>query len=222
MIQKETLDFLKKLSRNNSREWFNANRALYDEAYWNITDVAMYLIDGISAFDETVRGTNPKECIFRLMRDTRFAANKTPYKTNFGIFMKNGGRKEPGAGYYLHIEPGNCMVSGGVYMPPSPQLTAIRAGIADDPDALRAILNNKAFKKEFGSLWGETVKTAPRGYAKDHPALDLIRYKHYIVDKEVDDAQVLTPGFPASCIKTFRLMKDFNQYLNKLIAGQIR
>ncbi|MGL4368941.1 MAG: DUF2461 domain-containing protein [Spirochaetota bacterium] len=217
MIRKETFEFLEKLKKNNSREWFNANRELYNDAYWNISDLAFYLIGGIRSFDATVEGVEPKDCIFRLMRDTRFAADKTPYKTNFGIFIKQNGRRSPGAGYYLHIEPGNCLVSGGIYMPPSAQLSAIRAELARDPDTMRAILRNPALKKEFGFLTGETVKTAPRGYAKDHPALDLLKFKNYCVGRNLPDSAVITEKFPESCLRSFRVLRDFNQYLNRIM-----
>ena len=218
MIKKETLDFLKQLKKHNSREWFSAHKNLYNDAYWNVSDIAMFLIENIHSFDDSVRGVDPKDCIFRIVRDTRFSPDKTPYKTNFGVFIKRDGRKTPGAGYYLHIEPGSCMISGGIYMPPAKELAAIRAAIAADPEVMRKILAEPHFAEEFGHLWGDTVKTAPRGYPKDHPSIDLIRHKHYIVGKEISDDEVIGSSFPKSCVNSFRIVCRFNQYLNTIMA----
>jgi uncharacterized protein (TIGR02453 family) len=214
MIRKETLDFLKKLKKNNNRAWFRENRAVYEEAYWNIADLTVFFIDGLRSFDSSIGGLDPKDCIFRLMRDTRFSPDKTPYKPNFGVFIKNGGRRTPGAGYYLHVEPGSCMISGGIYMPPTKELAAIRSSIAQDPEPLRSILHEPVFAEEFGHLWGDTVKTAPRGYAKDHPAIDLLRHKHYIVGKEFTDDEIIDESFPESALDSFRRLLPFNSYLN--------
>jgi uncharacterized protein (TIGR02453 family) len=221
MIQKETLEFLRLLRKNNDRAWFAANRALYDTAWWNVSDLTMELIDGIRAFDDSIGPLNSRDCIFRLVRDTRFAADKSPYKPNFGVFIKHGGRKLPGAGYYLHIEPGSCMLSGGIYMPPARELAAIRSSVAEDPQTLRSLLAQPRLADEFGHLWGDAVKTAPRGYAKDHPAIDLIRHKHYIVGKEILDEEILDPGFLSSCLDSFQVVRDFNRYLNMILENSI-
>lgn len=218
MIRKETLDFLNNLKKNNTRVWFAANRTAYDSAFWNIMDMTVFLLDHLQTFDDTLTALEPKDCIFRIFRDLRFAADKSPFKTNFGIFIKRGGRKIPGAGYYLHIEPGSCMLSGGIYMPPPHELAAVRAAIAKNPDRMRQLLSEPKLADEFGHLWGDAVKTAPRGYPKDHPAIDLIRHKHYIVGKEISDSEILDPAFPEACISSFRLVRDFNVYLNSVMT----
>lgn len=217
MIRKETLEFLKLLRKNNDRRWFAANRSLYDDAWRNVSDMAAFLIAGIRSFDDTIGPLGPNDCIFRLNRDTRFTPDKTPYKTNFGITIKRDGRRTPGAGYYLHIEPGSCMMSGGIYMPTAKELSAIRDAVAKDPKTMRGFLAEPKLAEEFGHLWGDAVKTAPRGYPKDHPAIDLIRHKHYIVSREISDEEMTDPTFPDSCLESFRLVRDFNRYLNAVM-----
>ena len=218
MIKKETLDFLRLLKKNNDRKWFTANKSLYEAAWWNVVDITMFLIDGISEFDDSIGQLDPRDCIYRLNRDTRSSADKTPYMTNFGVYIKRGGKKAVGAGYYLHVEPGSCMMSGGIFEPPAKELAAIRNAVAESPQTMRNLLAEPCLADEFGHLWGDAVKTAPRGYPKDHPAIDLIRHKNYIVAKEILDDEIVAPSFPASCLESFRIVRDFNRYLNSVMA----
>lgn len=214
MVQKETLDFLKGLAAHNNREWFQKHRPQYLEARLNILHLVMYLTGEISGFDHSLRNVEPEECLFRINRDTRFSHDKRPYKTNFGAFIKGGGKKTPGAGYYIHVEPGNCFLSGGIYMPPAPFLRAVRTAIADNPAEFRKILNAPRFKREFGTLADETLKTSPRGFARDHPASDLIKYKHYYVMKQFTDREVMLTEFPRRCVRLCSLLTPFLRFLN--------
>ncbi len=218
MIQRKTLEFLKKLSANNSREWFHANRALYDAARADVAEFVTLLLGEMSKFDHTLTGVEAEDCLFRIFRDTRFSREKTPYKTNFGSFMKSGGRTTPGAGYYLHIEPGNSFVSGGIYMPPAPLLLAIRTAIARDPAPFKKIIAAPALVKLFGGLSGETLLTAPKGFPRDHPEIELLRYKHYMVFREIPEKTVLSKEFASVCIEAFMAMRKFNAYLNEVMG----
>ncbi len=218
MIKKQTLDFLKKLTADNSRAWFNANRPLYDAARANMLEFVTLLLGEISKFDHTVTGVAPEDCLFRIFRDARFSREKTPYKTNFGAFMKGGGRSTPGAGYYLHIEPGGSFVSGGIYMPPAPLLLAIRTAIARDPSPFKKIITAPEFVRMFGGLSGETLVTAPKGFPRDHPEIDLLRYKHYMVFRAVSEKTVLSRDFPSLCVEAFMAMRKFNAYLNGVMG----
>ncbi len=214
MIEKKTLDFLKSLSAHNNREWFNDNRKEYEAARRNVLDITMYLIGEIAKFDESVQGVGAEECLFRIYKDARFSRDKSPYKTNFGSFIKSGGRRIPGAGYYLHIEPGNSLLSGGVYMPPAPLLYSIRSIIAQKPEAFEKILNSREFKKEFGGLADETLKTAPKGFPRDHPAIEFLRYKHYYVMRNVDARELLAADFLHRCVNSFMIVSPFVRFLN--------
>ncbi len=217
MIEKSTISFLRNLGKNNNREWFRAHRDEYEESRRNMLDATLYLISEIEKFDATVSGVDPEECLFRIHRDTRFSREKTPYKTNFGSFIKGGGRKTAGAGYYLHISPGEHMVAGGIYMPPPEALLAIRRAIAADAGPLKKILASPQFKKEFGSLAGETLATAPRGFPRDHREIELLKHKHYMVVKEIPEKEVLDPGFLRQCVRTFKAMSGLNGYINRLL-----
>ncbi len=217
MIEKATLDFLKDLARHNDRAWFDANRDRYRAAAANVRDAAMLLLARIERFDPSVVGVGPDECLFRIYRDTRFSRDKTPYKTHIGIFMKRGGRSTTGAGYYLHLEPGACMYGGGIYLPAAPELKAIRAAIVDRTAEFRKILNAKPFVAEFGELDDLRLKTAPKGYAKDHPAIELLRYTSFTVTAGLPDRRVLSADFPDECARVFKLMKPLNDFINGAI-----
>lgn len=218
MIRKQTFDFLKKLAANNSREWFHANRPLYDAERANVLEFVTILLGEISKFDHRLTGVEAEDCLFRIFRDARFSRHKTPYKTNFGAFMKSGGRSTPGAGYYLHIEPGNCFVSGGIYMPPAPLLLAIRTAIAREAAPFKKIIGAPAFIKLFGGLSGDTLVTAPKGFPRDHPEIELLKYRHYLVYRGLSEKTVLSKEFSSVCIESFMAMRKFNAYLNELMG----
>lgn len=217
MLRRETLDFLSKLAKNNNREWFKSHRTLYDEAYANMTDLTMFLIGEIAKFDETVQRVAPGDCLFRIHRDTRFSRDKTPYKTHIGTFIKGGGRRTAGAGYYLQVAPGDSLLAVGIYMPPAAELSAIRNTIADRPDEFKKITGDRTFRSAFGELIGDTLKTVPKGYPRDHPEAELLRYKSYTVMKELSDSAVLDKSFPGSTVRLFMAGKAFNRFLNQAL-----
>jgi uncharacterized protein (TIGR02453 family) len=215
-ISPDTLRFLSELRQHNERGWFNANKARYDDARRDLTIFVDQLIGEISAFDSAVAGIEGKDSIFRIHRDARFSKDKTPYKTNLGAHIVAGARKTDHgrAGYYIHIEPGECMLAGGAYMPPGAWLADIRRAIERDGARLRKIVARQEFKKYFGTITGEQVKTAPRGYAKDHPEIDLLRYKSLVAIHNLADQRVTEKGFVGRAAKTFKAMKPFNDFLN--------
>jgi uncharacterized protein (TIGR02453 family) len=215
-INKATLEFLSKLKNNNDRDWFSKNRKEYEAARDNFSKFVQEVIDRIVKFDPILKGLEAGQCIFRINRDTRFARDKSPYKTNFGAFIVRGGRKngDKFTGYYIHIEPGKSFIAGGAYMPPSPWLTAIRESISTDPEKIRKILASKEFIKFFGQLEGEKLKSAPRGYAADHPQIELLKQKSYLVMHNLKDPDVLKPGFQDFVVDTSKAMKPLNDFLN--------
>lgn len=214
-IKKSTLNFLSDLGKNNSKEWFNLNRNRYEEARKNFEVLVQDLIDGISNFDPILKGLEAKNCIFRIYRDTRFSHDKSVYKTNMGGFIVRGGKKngERLPGYYVHIEPGNCFIAGGAYMPPAPWLNNIREKIDENGDELLRILSAKEFKKYFDGIDGEKLKTAPKGFPKDHKHIELLKYKSFTVFKNLKDNDVMSPGFYDYALSAFRAMKPFNDFL---------
>jgi uncharacterized protein (TIGR02453 family) len=216
-IKKSVLDYMTTLSHNNNRDWFIKNKPAYLDAKENFESMIQEIINRITQFDPILKGLEVKNCIYRINRDIRFSNDKSPYKTHFGAFIVRGGKKNADkfAGYYIHIEPGKSIIAGGAYMPPAPWLTAIREKIDSEPESLMRILNSKDFKKYFGTVDGEKLKKAPKGYPSDHPNIDLLRLKSYLVVNEVNDALVLSDKYLNHAINVLRVMKPFNDYLSE-------
>lgn len=215
-IKKSTLDFLTAVKCNNNRDWFNANRASYIDAKDNFETFVQEIIDKIILFEPIMKGLEAKSCVYRINRDIRFSNDKSPYKSHFGAFIVRGGKKngDKYAGYYFHVEPGKSILAGGAYMPPSPWLSAIREKISDYPDEFIKITKAKEFVKYFGSIDGEKLKTAPKGYPKDHPHVELLKFKSYLVVNDAPDKLVLSSGYSDHVINVFKAMKPLNDYLN--------
>jgi uncharacterized protein (TIGR02453 family) len=216
-IKKSTLDFLTAIKCNNNREWFIGNRPLYLNAKNNYESFVQEVINEIINFDPILRGLEVKSCVYRFNRDIRFSNDKSPYKSHFGAFIVRGGKKNGDrlAGYYFHVEPGRSILAGGAYMPPSPWLTAIREKIDESPDELVKIIKAKNFVKYFGELSGEKLKSAPKGYPKDHLHIELLKLKSYLVENEVKDKMVLSNDYFDHVINVFKAMKPLNDYLNE-------
>lgn len=207
--------FLADLCVHNNREWFDVNRDRYKIAKDKFEDIIEYLISEVAKFDSSVSDLTHKDCIFRIFRDTRFSNDKTPYKTNFGGYIVPGGKKCAQAGYYIHIEPDNSFVAGGIYMPPSSELLAIRQAIFSNISEFKSIIEEPEFYKTFGELQGEVLKSIPRGFAKDFPYADLLKFKSYNVWVKKSDDDILNPNFLTEVIDLFKQMKAFNDFLNK-------
>ena len=182
-INKSTLTFLTSIKDNNNRDWFIGKRPMYLEAKNNFESFVQNIINEIILFNPIMKGLEAKSCVFRINRDIRFSNDKSPYKSHFGAFIVQGGKKNADkfAGYYFHIEPGKSIMAGGAYTPPGPWLSAIREKISDKPDEFIKITNSKDFIKYFGTVDGEKLKTAPKGYPKDHPHIELLKLKSYLV-----------------------------------------
>jgi uncharacterized protein (TIGR02453 family) len=215
-INKTTLEFLNGLKHNNNREWFLKNQSGYKEAKNNFESFVQDVINGITLFDPIMKGLEVKNCVYRINRDIRFSNDKTLYKSHFGAFIVRGGKKNGDrfAGYYFHVEPGNSMIAGGAYLPPSPWLNAIRENISDRPEEFLKIVSEKNFVEYFGEIEGEKLKSAPKGYKADHPLIEHLKFKSFLVTSEVPDKEVLDPGFLDHVINVSRAMKPFNDFLS--------
>jgi len=223
MISKETFHFLRELKSNNNKEWFDQHRPEYTRLRTAFEHFINGLILEISKFDKEAAQTTAKASIFRINRDIRFSNNKLPYKTNFGAFMANGGRKGINAGYYIHVEPGGCFLAGGIYMPSGPMLKAIRKEVYENIDEFKEILKAPEFMKHFGGkLDGDKLKSAPAGFPKDFPDLDYLKYKSYIVYKDEPDNLYQKPDFAEEVKAVFRAMAPFNRFLNHAVENTER
>ena len=194
---KSVLTFLKKLKENNHKVWFEEHKLDYLEAKQQFEQLVNKLISELSKFDKELdKHLTAKDCTFRIYKDVRFSKDKQPYKTNFGASINPGGKKSGIAGYYLHLEPGNCFFAGGNYMPAPEALQAIRQEIDYNGKELVSILNEKKFKTLYHELEEiELLKTTPKGFEKDHPYLDLLKHKHFIATAEISDKVVYTDDF---------------------------
>jgi uncharacterized protein (TIGR02453 family) len=222
MNGKIILEFLNQIAANNNREWFHANKPLYNKAKKQMEDITSELIPALYEFDKTITGISAKDTVFRIFRDIRFSKNKLPYKTNMGGFMAPGGRKSVLPGYYLHIEPGASFIGGGIYMPQPDNLKAIRNEIYFDVDAFKKVINEKNFQKYYGGLsdMGDSLKTAPKGFDKDWPDIDLLRYKHYVCGHNIKDEVIASDDFIPYTIDAFKAMKGLNEFLRIAIENK--
>jgi uncharacterized protein (TIGR02453 family) len=214
------LDYLKLLKENNSRDWFHANKDLYTSAKSSFEQIVDILIRGVYSFDQSIGFPEPKDCMFRINRDIRFSADKSPYKTNFGSFITKGGKNAGKAGYYFHLEPGECFVSGGIYMPDTLTLKAIRSEIHYDPEGFLEIIQNPEFKHTFGELSaGDKLKKAPRDFPSDFEYVDLLKYRSYFVMKLYPDMEVNTADYIEKAIENFQVIHPMVTYLNRAIES---
>lgn len=214
------LDFLAELASNNHREWFAQNKARYELAKKEYHHLIEALIKEVGAFDSQIAPLELKQCIFRINRDIRFSKDKSPYKNNFGASLQKGGKKSPYAGYYLHIQPHNqSFIGGGVYMPPSADLAKIRQEIDYNGEELRTLIAANDFQQYFGKLQGEEVSTAPKGYAKDNPYIDLIRLKSFVMIHPLTDQQVNADSFRETVLSACKAMKPVLDFLNRALES---
>lgn len=220
MLQKETMQFLEGIAKNNKKQWFEKHKDEYKAAKADCEMLAADLITRISTFEPSYMHISPPETMFRIYRDVRFSKDKTPYKTHIGIVIGSRGRKSTEACYYLHIQPGNNFVIAGHYSPSSQQLANIRRAIAKDSSALRRLLKKKTIKETFGPLHGAQLKTAPRGYEKDHPEIDLLRYKQFMLMTHLPDSLMTSTDLSTTVITLFKKMKPLNDFLNEVAGPQ--
>lgn len=213
-IQPKTFAFLKALKKNNNRDWFNEHKSEYENAKDNVLGFIQELVVAFSTFDSSLRGLEAKDCLFRIYRDTRFSKDKTPYKTNLGASINAGGKKSMGPGYYVHLEPGGSFIAGGIWMPPADEVKKIRQEIDYNGKDLKKILTKPSFKKAFGGLSREhALKTAPKGYPKDHPDIELLKLNSFIVWKNVSDKDILGPKSIKSLTTLGKEMKPLMDFL---------
>lgn len=212
LLHADTLPFLQDLRVNNNRDWFQAHKPRYQVAYDQFKVFAASVADHLSHHDviEPVK-------VYRIYRDVRFSKDKTPYKGHFsGSFVRASAQRR--GGYYFHIEPGNSFAGGGFWQPNSADLKRIRQEIAAAPDELRAILSAPEFSSVFGGLQGDQLKTAPQGYSRDHPAIELLRYKQYLLLHEFTDAEVQSPDFAQKIAEVFAAMRPFLNYMTEILT----
>jgi uncharacterized protein (TIGR02453 family) len=215
-ISPATFDFLRRLKENNNRPWFNDHKAEYEQARGEMIAFAEELMLRLARHDELEPSTG-KKILFRIYRDVRFSKDKSPYKTHFsGSFIR--ATKWRRGGYYFHIQPGGCFLGGGFWGPNAADLKRIRQEIAIDAAPLRKIIAAPNFINTFGSLGGDQLRTAPRGYPKDHPNIDLLRYKQFLLSKDFTDQEAMTEGFVDKLDEGFQYMRPFFDFMSDTLT----
>ena len=215
------LRFFRQLARHNDKEWFEANRATYEQEVRAPMRELIEELDVRLARFAPELGGDPKRSMFRINRDIRFSADKSPYKTNAGCWFHHraasgrvgGEANEGSAGFYFHLEPGKSFVGAGVWMPPRPQLNRLRAAIADEPESF--VDMTRALPKRFGGLDDSTMlKRMPRGYPDDHPAAEWLRYQSFTSGRPLTDAQVTNSKLVALLAREFEELLPLVRWLN--------
>lgn len=213
------LTFLNKLKNHNDRDWFNANKEEFQEEQAMVTAFAQALLQDLNTHDviETPSGA---KSVYRIYRDTRFSKDKTPYKTHWSGSFKRSGKHRRG-GYYFHIEPGNTFIGGGFWGPNTNDLKLIREDFSFDAAPMRKILNDEAFISTFKTLQGEQLKTSPKGFDANDEAIDLLRYKQFLLLRKFSDEEVLSPDFLKEAGQTFKNMRPFLDYMSEVLSTDI-
>lgn len=218
-INPSSLAFLKLVGKNNNRDWFNANKDRYLKEHETIITFAEALLFEMNKHD-VIETPSGKKSLHRIYRDTRFSKEKTPYKTNWSGSFRRASKMRRG-GYYFHIEPGNSFVGGGFWGPNPDDLKRIRDEFAYDAKPFRKILQSKTFVNTFGKLKGEQVKTTPKGYNANDPAIDLLRYKQFLLIKKFSDKEVLSDNFLKQMNNAFQKMRPFLDYMSDVLTTDV-
>ena len=219
VIQKSTLDFLKKLSTHNDREWFNSHKEQYRQAQENAIQFVDQLIELMNRHDR-IETPSGKKSIFRIYNDVRFSKDKSPYNPRFAGYLK---RSKPmlRGGYYLWIKPGASRVGCGFAYPNPEDLKRIRLDIRDNFEDWNKLLRSKFIKTNFGSMQGDKVKTTPKGFDKNHPSIDLLRYKQFWFSRSFTDKEVLAANFLTEVNKTFKGIRPFFNYMSEVLTTDL-
>jgi len=217
MIEQKTLDFLNQLKNNNDRTWFNDHKEEYQSAQSNFIDLVAILLHHIADFDERLIAVEPKDCLFRIYRDIRFSKNKRPYKTWFSAAMTGSGKRSLFPGYYFHLEPGNIYLGGGIWHPGKEALQHIREYIVEHHSEFEKIILGKTFKKHFVELSGERLKTAPKGYPKDHPQIRWLRHKDFLVGCTKNNIDFTADDIIAEFAGDYQAMYPFIEFLHRAV-----
>jgi uncharacterized protein (TIGR02453 family) len=218
-LQSSNFDFLNLLRKNNDREWFNANKEAFQKEQEVIENFADALLHNLNTHD-VIETPSGKKSLYRIYRDTRFSKDKTPYKTHWSGSFRRAAKHRRG-GYHFHLEQGNSYIAGGFFGPSAEDLKRIREDISFDAKPLRKILNSQSFISTFGTLKGEQLKTTPKGFDANNEAIDLLRFKQFLLIRKFSDAEVLSENFLASADQTFKNMRPFFDYMSEILTTDI-
>ncbi len=219
MLNKSVLDFLKLLKNNNNKPWMDANRDKYLQAKVFFEEFGANLIVELQKMDNKLDGITIKDCTFRINRDVRFSKNKEPYKNNFGLSIKQGGRKSIFSGYYVHLEPGASFLAAGFYAPDADILKKIRQEIDYNLAKFEKVIKNKKLVESFtnGLLQDDALKNAPKGYEKDNKAANYLKLKHFVLTTPISNEDLLAKDAIKKIAGTLKNARPFVEIINESI-----
>jgi uncharacterized protein (TIGR02453 family) len=215
MLSNEVFQFLKQLNNNNNRDWFKKHKVEHDNARKKVIEFSTQLFN-------TLENTNNLDefKVFRIYRDVRFSKNKTPYKTHFGIGFHRSKPKHRG-GYYLHLEPGNSFLASGFWQPNKDDLLRIRKEIELDHETFSRVATLPKLIKSWNSLAGEQLKTAPKGFDKNHPGIKLLRFKQFIYSQKISDSQLQNKDFNVIIKNEFGIILPFLDFMGDILTSDL-
>jgi uncharacterized protein (TIGR02453 family) len=220
MLHKNTLQFLAELNENNNKVWFDENRPKYEAAKKDFETFVTEVLQANVPLIPELEGRKAKDCIFRIFKDVRFSKDKIPYKNNFGAGFGKGDKKVHAAGFYLHVQPGgHSFMGGGIWMPESNDLKAIRQEIDYNFPEFSGIVNHKPFKKMFGDINSEDkLKKKPQGYEENNPAIEYLKLKSFTVGTNISDKDILGKTIVSQLHNIVKEMKPFVDFLNRAVV----
>ncbi|HMI06139.1 MAG TPA: DUF2461 domain-containing protein [Flavobacterium sp.] len=221
MLSPKTLEFLEDIKKNNNRDWFQSQKKCYEEYKKEYHALIAEFLDAMKPKDSNLELLEVKNCTFRINRDIRFSKDKSPYKTHMGIWMNTNPSGVNAPGYYIHIEKGKSFVAGGFYSPENSELKQIRKEIAFFHDDLEAIVSGKDFKKYFDGLdKNNTLKTSPKDFDKDHPAIEFLKLKSFTASHKITDKELFDKDFVKKTSGKLIAIKPLIDFLNRGLSGE--
>ncbi|WP_264521679.1 DUF2461 domain-containing protein [Flavobacterium sp. N1994] len=223
MITKEAVTFLEDLVANNNTDWMHANKKRYESFKKDYHNYIASVLAEMKALDKKLEPLEVKNCTFRINRDIRFSKDKSPYKTNIGVWMSQNRNSKNAPGYYIHFEKGNSFIAGGCWCPEPNELKQIRKEIAYFYEDLESIVNDNKFKSEFGTITRDennTLKKAPKDFEPNHPAIEFLKLKSFTASEKLEDNLFLEADFSKIVAKKLIALKPFNDFLTRALETE--
>ncbi len=223
MITKEALQFLEDLIANNNTDWMHANKKRYEQYKKDYHVFIASLLTEMKTLDPKLEGLEVKNCTFRINRDIRFSKDKSPYKTNMGVWFTQNKFRKNSPGYYVHFEKDNCFIAGGVWCPEPSELKQIRREIAFFHDDLEKIISDKNFQKGFGEITreeGNVLKKAPKDFDPSHPAIEFLKLKSFTASQRIDEKLFTDKEFRKIVAQKLIALKPMNDFLFRALETE--
>ena len=222
MNMNKIFTFLDRLDQHNNKKWMDEYRVYYEESRHIFKELIQIMLDNVGLFDSQVADQRVQDSLFYLNRNLRFNKNLPPYKNYFSALISKEGRHSVYSGYYIHLQPGNkSFIGAGIYHPNPEILKTIRLGISNEGSRLKEIMDQPHFSRVFGSMEGSCLKRAPKEFNEDHPFIELIKHKDFIVSREFKDHEVLGKNFISNLIQYCYYLKNFNHFFNNIILEPV-